>query len=147
MAACMDKTSNGARVRMYIDDKLQQKASDIVQLLTGKCDVKFYYELKKTDYDELPIGEAIKKVEKNEVKEYTLYLPNYCRFDDNLGANVVDIKSMIDLVDDGDEERNKEDPDDTIASTTSLGVSRYEVVIVLGHSDVFNLAVANLPVP
>ena len=157
MDDCID--SNKARVCMYVqdlDDSLVKKAGEIKEFLRKESKVK--YELEKTDYDKMSIGMAVRKAEekvrKKECKNWLfnplyrilswlsslLYRRIFCfsllSHDDDdddddgkslSGENVVHVKRMQDLMID----KRVDEPEGETAGT-------HEVVVILGHSSVFN---------
>ena len=62
MAKRMDNTDNTldkARVCMYVlNDSLDQTADEIKSFLRKECEIKYYYELEKPDYDTMSIKMA-----------------------------------------------------------------------------------------
>lgn len=152
-----------ARVCMYVlGDRLNETACKIKTFLEKEREIKYYHELEKTDYDLMPIGTAVLKAEekarKKECKSWlfsSLYRilswlssPLY-RILSLLGhgesssspsscENVVHFKSMQDLINRLDDEADGKTAAAGEAAHVVKSRSVYEVVIILGHSNVFN---------
>ena len=133
----MDK----AHVCIYVlDDKLNQTADEIKRFLRKECKIKCYNELEKKEYNMMSIGKAILKVKEktkhlleNQRTAGTLYhqAMDLCGqavpFEEPLSENAVKVISMPNF-DEG----------------VSAGTHDHEVVIVLGHSNVFNFGQFNI---
>ena len=154
-AAAIDKVPDRIdRVCIYVLDKsLQQTANVIKDFLTQRCQFKSY-KSSCANYEELrdnrSIGNAVYEIS-SQIKANTdghliLMAPfligtTHC-FGKDLNRDIINVKSLIDLID-------EESLASTQQASTAAGTgpadnqaavsSEYEVVIILGHSNVYNI--------